>query len=32
MMDVPFKPAKTVTHAKKEAKLGVVWKGDPPAK
>ena len=32
MMDVPFKPAKTVTHAKKAPQQGVVWKAEPPAK
>lgn len=32
MMDVPFRPAKTVTHSKKAPQLGVNWKADPPGK
>jgi hypothetical protein len=33
MMDVPFRPAKTVTHAKKAPQMGVVWeKGREMAK
>lgn len=32
MMDVPFKPAKTVTHAKKAPQYNVEWMADPPAK